>query len=96
MSELDDDTRTPEQHMADVAEATLERLCRVCDELHSLSDQFTMLGRYAHETDTELGHQLLALAEMAQILGSAQAGGEIRSLRNRLPRRIWIPARPEL
>ena len=64
--EHDEDTRPPEEHMADVAAATLDRLAAMRCELWSLHRQLLLLGGYTYNTDT--GQQLLGLLRQAKRL----------------------------
>lgn len=63
------DTRTPAEHMADVAAATLARHGRLRNELEYLSHQLKMLGDYIHDTDMDLAHQLMEVAAGADAVG---------------------------
>jgi hypothetical protein len=51
--------RTPEQHMADVAAYTLQRLSRLHDELDALGGQLSMLSDWAAEHQPHLPHEWL-------------------------------------
>ncbi len=53
------DDRTPEQHMADVASATLARLAKLQREHHFLRQQLMLLSGWAAEHQAHLDHELL-------------------------------------
>jgi hypothetical protein len=71
MTELiDDDTRTPAQHMADVAATTLARLARLHDELEHLGGQLSMLADWTAEHQPSLPHEWLGdVADTVDELG---------------------------
>jgi hypothetical protein len=60
---MTDDTRTPEQHMADIAACTLNRLARLRGELDSLQGQLERLVDYGIE------HDLFDSARIPVLLG---------------------------
>jgi hypothetical protein len=63
------DTRTPEQHMADVANYTVERLARLEDELDPLQSQLDALSDWAAEHQLNWHRDFFAdLAEAVEAL----------------------------
>lgn len=81
------DTRTREQHMADVASATMHRLDLLAEELEHLNFQLLMLGQHSHESDADLAHGLLAVAFAAEVVGSDQAQQLVERVAANLPTR---------
>jgi hypothetical protein len=66
----DDDTRTAEQHMADVAAYTLERLARLDEELDALRGQLEHLSDWADRHHKHDHAELLSdTADAVGILG---------------------------
>ncbi|NDJ91643.1 hypothetical protein GWR20_21280 [Mycolicibacter kumamotonensis] len=78
-------TRTREQHMADVAAATLHRLDILVEELEALHFQLMMLGDFTHDTDTDLAHALMNAAFAAQVIGSEQVNELVERVAATLP-----------
>jgi hypothetical protein len=52
----DDDIRTPEQHMADVAAYTLARLAGIDEDMDYLTDQLADLADWAADDEPHLRH----------------------------------------
>jgi hypothetical protein len=66
----DIDTRTPEQHMADVASYTLLRLARLNGELEALGSQLSHLADWVAEHHPHLAHEWLGeVADTVDELG---------------------------
>ena len=81
----DEDTRWPEEHMADAAAATLDRLAAMRCELWSLHRQLLLLGGYTYNTDT--GQKLLGLSRDARMLASDEVCEIVRDVAATLPKR---------
>jgi hypothetical protein len=83
------DTRSPDQHMSDIAAATLDRLARLDDELDSLKSQFAMLGRFTYDADSDSdkdkGLQLLGVASTLELLRSEGVKNLVRDVAEKLP-----------
>ncbi|NVN51614.1 hypothetical protein [Mycolicibacterium hippocampi] len=94
MNSNDGCSRTPEEHMAEVADATLDRLGLLANEVRYLSDQLTMLGSYVLQdrvADSEVGHNLMLLASAARMLCAESLSCDVREIRDLLPGSTVVP-----
>lgn len=83
---MNEDTRTPEEHMADVAGATLQRLAMISDEMESLHRQLFMLGVWTHEHDNiDMAHKLMTLSKWAEVLTCEFTFDLVRDVAQTLP-----------
>lgn len=80
-----EDTRTPEQHLADVAAATSRQLGRLADQLDGLRRQFLLLGEHVHDRNEDQGNRLMAAALAAALLASEDTRDLVRGVAATLP-----------
>ena len=79
------DTRTPDQHMSDVASSALRQLARWSDELNGLRRQFCLLSEHFGDRDDDQAHRLTTVAHAAAALSSEDTKELLRDVASTLP-----------
>jgi hypothetical protein len=79
------DTRTPEQHMSDIAAHTLRRLGWMYQDLEALHSQLRLLADYAAEHQPDLGHEFLTNSAVAACKFTCCVPEVVRDIASRLP-----------
>lgn len=77
------DTRNPDQHASDVANAALATVARLMDDARVLAAQTQILGNYLHEKDDVVPDYLIMANTLPYVLGAARE--VLRDIASRLP-----------